>query len=1148
MPRKARKAKDLLFKSQTVGNCSFGIPSEWLSCLSPRPHYSHEIVSWRPFALAHLRSYKSAGALIRNLFYWSLVLNQPLFVLADVVEGVSSGSAGLHQNAAGANSGALGQCASALQASAFAIGTKANASGTNSLSIGREAFSGAEGAIGIGALSNAVAAQAVAIGSSANGNGSQSVAIGSQSRAGAQGSAFGQMAKANGSNASAVGSGAIASDTQATAVGFNSSASGSNATAVGSTASSSGDDASAFGQASKANGSNSLALGSKAIANTTQAIAVGFDTLANGSQSIAIGAGSRADGISSLAMGYSANASANNSIAIGRSSQSAGANSIAIGFEAISQLQSIAIGLQANATGSCATAIGPSSYALGTNSLALGTGARVNASATRSVALGSGAVVGTSATNSVAFGPGAFVTNSNTFAMGVENSIFQFNSLTTPSGYFSSVPQPTTTNATVDGTIWSVVNQTYSDGKLSASNSTWYRSPDGATPSSTNLSASGSQSNIYKVTTTTVLSSSQNMTAISYNRSISPPTVTGAGCNATLSCVKKSTSGNITTYKTYPNNSSTSASSVTAVDTSPVGVAYGAVSSSGASYVVSAYNSKTNFSTVTTTSHNASLNGSGWANATGTFSSVLVDAEGKLYITPHETSSTSKYITNGQFAAMTTVYNSTSAISNKTNCTSGGVKASCNPPAPRGNTTVTSTSSSSSSASIGGWRDPVSSISDAQSRVADLISHFKGSSMAYGASSDATGANNIAYGHGSQAHGNHSNNISFGTSAESDGTNGVAFGAGSRSDGVNALAFGASSRAEGNRVISLGSGSITNGTDAVALGATASSIGTDAMALGARSSAAGNRVMSLGSSSRAEGTDAFAIGTGSTANGQQALAIGDNAEANGVGVIAIGSGAKALGSNTNGLAIGTQATASGTDVTALGAGASATGIRSTAVGAGAQASHTDSTAIGAGARTTAPGQVVLGTTTSSVVIPSLGGSGKFAGRASQQGSTRVVTTDASGNLGTSFNPKLMEQSISDIARATQSSAAIAAAFSSVPSMTQLNGEPARCGFGTGGFGSQYAIAGGCAVKISESFFLNGALSYTPSINYNFGDTPSVAGRIGFSFPLGRIAKTKPAEVLNKEVINTIQTQQKEISELKAMVMTLRSQILELQNE
>ena len=621
------------------------------------------------------------------------------------------------------------------------------------------------------------------------------------------------------------------------------------------------------------------------------------------------------------------------------------------------------------------------------------------------------------------------------------------------------------------------------------------------------------------------------MIATTYNRASSAPVITGADCNVNNTCVNKSTAGDLTTYTSYSNFSTGAISSITQVNTTPAGIAYGSVDSSGTSYVVSAYNSGTNFKTTTTTSHNATLTGD-WVNATGTFSTLMVDHTGKLFFSPHSLSNTTKYIANGQAVTTTTVYNSTSGISTSTTCNSSGSSSTCSPPAPTNTTSVSSTSSSSSSASIGGWKDPVTSVSAGQSRVADLLSKFKGSSMAYGASSDASGSNNIAYGHGSQAHGDHSNNISFGTSAESDGTNGVAFGAGSRSNGANALAFGASSRAEGNQVISLGSGSSSEGNDVVALGASAS--------------AKGNRAMSMGSDSKAEGEDVVALGAGSSANGLQALAIGDGAEANGVGVIAIGSGAKALGYNTNGVAIGTQSFASGTDVTALGAGAVATGSSSTAIGAGAMATHTGSTAIGAGARSTAPGQVVLGTTSSNLVVPSLGASGQFAGRASQRGQTRVVTTDAAGNVGTAFNPKVMEQSVSDIARATQTSAAIAAAFSAVPSMTQLDGEPARCGFGTGGFGSQYAIAGGCAIKVSESFFLNGALSYAPSIDYNFGSTPSVAGRFGFSFPLGRAAKNKLSAVASEAVVKTLKSQQQEISELKAMVMTLKAQIEDLQ--
>jgi prefoldin subunit 5 len=65
--------------------------------------------------------------------------------------------------------------------------------------------------------------------------------------------------------------------------------------------------------------------------------------------------------------------------------------------------------------------------------------------------------------------------------------------------------------------------------------------------------------------------------------------------------------------------------------------------------------------------------------------------------------------------------------------------------------------------------------------------------------------------------------------------------------------------------------------------------------------------------------------------------------------------------------------------------------------------------------------------------------------------------------------------------------------------------------------------------------LNGALSYSPSIDYDYGSTPSVAGRLGFSFPLGRIAKATPKDEVAQ---NSIYGQQ--IAALQAEVKELRS--------
>jgi len=82
-------------------------------------------------------------------------------------------------------------------------------------------------------------------------------------------------------------------------------------------------------------------------------------------------------------------------------------------------------------------------------------------------------------------------------------------------------------------------------------------------------------------------------------------------------------------------------------------------------------------------------------------------------------------------------------------------------------------------------------------------------------------------------------------------------------------------------------------------------------------------------------------------------------------------------------------------------------------------------------------------------------------------------------------------------------------------LSLLPDEPVRCGFAGGGFGSQYAIAGGCAARINDRFHLNGAIAYSPTVDYQYGSTSSMAGRVGFSFPIGgggAKQSTQPAAV------------------------------------
>ena len=143
-----------------------------------------------------------------------------------------------------------------------------------------------------------------------------------------------------------------------------------------------------------------------------------------------------------------------------------------------------------------------------------------------------------------------------------------------------------------------------------------------------------------------------------------------------------------------------------------------------------------------------------------------------------------------------------------------------------------------------------------------------------------------------------------------------------------------------------------------------------------------------------------------------------------------------------------------------------------------------------------------------LTVSSLRGSGTELIGAGSDGTLKRSSVSM-GQMETAVNktiPKL-ESAARGLGRAVESSGAIAAAMSAIPEVTLQEDEPMRCGVGTGGFGSQYAVSAGCAVRVGDRLHLNGALSYSPSVDYDYGNTPSVAGRLGFSFPLGPVSYT-----------------------------------------
>jgi len=278
---------------------------------------------------------------------------------------------------------------------------------------------------------------------------------------------------------------------------------------------------------------------------------------------------------------------------------------------------------------------------------------------------------------------------------------------------------------------------------------------------------------------------------------------------------------------------------------------------------------------------------------------------------------------------------------------------------------------------------------------------------------------------------------------------------------------------------------------------------------------------------------------GSVAGG---TAVGSRATVTGELGTAIGFGATA---GDPGTAVGAFASATGRDSTALGYLSNAIGADSVAIGAKATAGFDRSVAIGPGATTTAPNQVVIGTPGSSLNLPGVASGGSFAGTKNQRGATRLLTTDGSGNIGTSsLDPNQIETNIRSLGQAVTNAGAIASAFSAVPQVVSDQSELMRCGSGLGGYGSSYAAALGCAVKLNPNspMHLNAALALTSSVDYGYSSSPSYAGRIGFSFPLG--PRRRPSGLSQDQAaeLEDLRQQLKEIKNILGSTLPSKDQL------
>ena len=172
------------------------------------------------------------------------------------------------------------------------------------------------------------------------------------------------------------------------------------------------------------------------------------------------------------------------------------------------------------------------------------------------------------------------------------------------------------------------------------------------------------------------------------------------------------------------------------------------------------------------------------------------------------------------------------------------------------------------------------------------------------------------------------------TAGEGQNTS-VAWGASSNASGNNAVALGRKAQATGDSAIAVGIDAQASGNLSEAIGVTSKATGEKSVAIGYQGKATGKETVAIGNNANASNESSVALGSNTTSTNKYTTAVGGTAFANQEGATALGYGARATATNT--IAIGQLAKAEKVGVIALGSTAAATGDDTVAIGNSATA-------------------------------------------------------------------------------------------------------------------------------------------------------------------------------------------------------------------
>lgn len=145
----------------------------------------------------------------------------------------------------------------------------------------------------------------------------------------------------------------------------------------------------------------------------------------------------------------------------------------------------------------------------------------------------------------------------------------------------------------------------------------------------------------------------------------------------------------------------------------------------------------------------------------------------------------------------------------------------------------------------------------------------------------------------------------------------------------------------------------------------------------------------------------------------------------------------------------------------------------------------------------------------------------------------------------------IDQNVNRLGSGVSGATALAAALGSLP--VESHESPLACGIGTGGYSGRFALAMGCAVRLSSALSLNAGGSYLfgGTTDYGGGTLSNLAGRIGLVYRFGSsggsASDVTASQTLNQRLQEQLRLAEQRQQEMAADLRDLQLRLAQLES-